>query len=57
MINAEPGRDMLHYFDGMEGFGNTVFKSSAEWLLHQGYAFDPISYMQVVEQVTAKAGL
>ena len=34
--NAEPGRDMLHHFDGMEGFGKTVFKESAEWLLNQG---------------------
>jgi len=52
--NAEPGRDMLHHFDGMEGFGKTVFKESAEWLLKQGYAFDLISDKQIIEQVTAK---
>jgi hypothetical protein len=44
---AEPGRDLLHHFDGMAGFDGTVFKSSAEWLLKQGYAFDLISDKQI----------
>ncbi|MEN9684481.1 MAG: hypothetical protein RLZZ28_267 [Bacteroidota bacterium] len=45
---AEMGRDLLLHFDGMEGFDKTVFKSSAEWLLKQGYAFDLISDKQVL---------
>ncbi len=44
---AEPGRDLLLHFDGMEGFDKTIFKSSAEWLLNKGYAFDLISDKQV----------
>lgn len=48
--NAEPGRDMLNHFDGMEGFGKTVFKESAEWLLKQGFAFDLVSDKQIIEQ-------
>jgi hypothetical protein len=31
----------------MEGFDKTIFKSSAEWLLNKGYAFDLISDKQV----------
>jgi alpha-L-rhamnosidase len=46
---SEPGNEMLHHFDGMKGFENTVFKSSAEYLLQQGYAFDLISDKQVNE--------
>ena len=45
---AEPGRDLLLHFDGMEGFDKTIFKASAEWLLKQGYAFDLISDKQVL---------
>lgn len=55
--NAEPGRDMLNHFDGMEGFGKTVFKESAEWLLKQGYAFDLISDKQIIEQVNTKGAI
>lgn len=45
---AEPGKEMLHHFDGMRGFENTVFKSGAEYLLQKGYAFDMISDKQVL---------
>lgn len=45
---AEMGRDMLHHFDGMAGFENTAFKSNAEWLLKNGYAFDIISDKQML---------
>lgn len=45
---ADMGRDLLLHFDGMEGFDKTVFKSSAEWLLKQGFAFDLISDKQVM---------
>ncbi|MCW3093951.1 MAG: glycoside hydrolase family 2 protein [Ferruginibacter sp.] len=55
--NAEPGRDMLNHFDGMEGFENTVFKESAEWLLQKGYAFDLISDKQIVEQIKPNGAL
>lgn len=55
--NADPGRDMLHHFDGMEGFAKTVFKESAEWLLNKGYAFDLISDKQIVEQVKPNGSL
>lgn len=53
---AEPGRDLLLHFDGMEGFDKTVFKSSAEWLLNKGYAFDLISDKQV-QAVTANGSM
>lgn len=55
--NAEPGRDMLHHFDGMEGFENTVFKKTAEELLKKGYGFDLVSDKQIVEQVNTKGVL
>jgi hypothetical protein len=32
----------------MAGFERTVFKSSAEWLLKEGYAFDLISDKQII---------
>jgi hypothetical protein len=44
---ADMGRDLLLHFDGMVGFERTVFKSSAEWLLKEGYAFDLISDKQI----------
>ena len=44
---AEPGRDMLLHFDGMEGFENTRFHSAADSLLNSGYAFDLISDKQL----------
>ena len=45
---SEPGNEMLHHFDGMKGFEKTIFKSSAEWLLQKGYAFDLISDKQIL---------
>jgi len=44
---SEPDRDMLQHFDGMRGFERTVFNTSAQWLLQQGYAFDLISDKQL----------
>jgi hypothetical protein len=44
---AEPGKEMLHHFDGMEGFKNTAFEQSAQSMLNHGYAFDLISDKQV----------
>lgn len=44
---AEPGRDLLHHFDGMEGFEKTEFKTAAAWMLDKGYAFDLISDKQI----------
>ncbi|MFT3827240.1 MAG: glycosyl hydrolase [Chitinophagaceae bacterium] len=46
---SEPGRDMLHHFDGMEGFDKTTFKTSSEYLLEKGYAFDFISDKQLLD--------
>lgn len=45
--NSETGRDLLHHYDGMEGFNNTEFKSTAENLLASGYTFDLISDKQI----------
>ncbi|HTL06790.1 MAG TPA: glycosyl hydrolase [Chitinophagaceae bacterium] len=44
---SEPGKEMLHHFDGMKGFENSVFKASAEYLLQKGYAFDFFSDKQL----------
>ncbi|MDB5276388.1 MAG: glycoside hydrolase family 2 protein [Ferruginibacter sp.] len=55
--NAQPGRDMLNHFDGMEGFEKTIFKETAEWLLNKGFSFDLISDKQVIEQVKSKGEL
>ncbi|MEO5998754.1 MAG: glycosyl hydrolase [Chitinophagaceae bacterium] len=44
--------NLLQHFDGMEGFENTIFKTSAEYLLKEGYAFDLISDKQL-QQVQA----
>ena len=44
---AEPSRDMLLHFDGMEGFENTVFKATADSMLTQGYSFDLVSDKQL----------
>ncbi|MEP6700472.1 MAG: glycosylhydrolase-like jelly roll fold domain-containing protein, partial [Bacteroidota bacterium] len=48
--------NLLQHFDGMEGFENTVFKSSAEYLLKEGVAFDLISdkQLQQVQSVNNK---
>lgn len=45
---SEPGNEMLHHFDGMKGFEKTIFKTSAEYLLGKGYAFDLISDKQLL---------
>ncbi len=54
---AEPGRDLLHHFDGMEGFDNTDFKNSASWMLEHGYAFDLFSDKQLQLVGNKGAGL
>ncbi|OQP62783.1 glycoside hydrolase family 2 protein [Niastella vici] len=54
--NSEPGRDLLHHYDGMKGFENTDFNKVAEELLQKGYAFDFISDKQL-EQVTMNGAL
>ena len=50
--NSEPGRDLLHHYDGMKGFENTDFNKVAEDMLAKGYAFDLISDNQL-QKVTA----
>lgn len=54
---TDMGRDLLLHFDGMEGFDKTIFKSSAEWLLKEGYAFDLISDKQVLNLQSGGASL
>ncbi len=46
---SEPGNEMLHHFDGMHGFENTSFKTCAESMLQQGYAFDLVSDKQILQ--------
>lgn len=50
---AEPGRDMLLHFDGMEGFEKTRFQSAADSMLKNGYAFDLISDLQLQQAQVA----
>lgn len=54
---AEPGRDLLHHFDGMEGFESTDFKNSAAWMLERGYAFDIFSDKQLQQVKNNGTGL
>ncbi|THU36053.1 glycoside hydrolase family 2 protein [Niastella caeni] len=54
--NSEPGRDLLHHYDGMKGFEQTDFNKVAEDMLQKGYAFDFISDKQL-EKVTAIGSL
>ena len=54
---SEPGNEMLHHFDGMKGFENTLFNSSAQYLLQKGYAFDLISDKQLQEVQINNASL
>jgi hypothetical protein len=44
---APTTRGLLHHYDGMEGFENTDFKTVAEHMLANGYAFDLISDKQL----------
>lgn len=45
---ADPGKEMLRHFDGMEKeFGQTDFKANAEEMLEKGYSFDYISDLQL----------
>jgi hypothetical protein len=54
---SEPGNALLQHFDGMEGFQNTTFRQSAEFLLEEGYAFDLISDKQVLNLTSANNAL
>ncbi|UYQ94039.1 glycosyl hydrolase [Chitinophaga horti] len=46
--NCQPGRDMLHHFDGMEGFEKTAFQHAGEEMLTHGYTFDLVSDKQLL---------
>jgi hypothetical protein len=48
-ISSPGGRELLHHFDGMNGFGNTDFQAVAEELLAKGVAFDLISDKQILQ--------
>ena len=54
--NSEPGRDLLHHYDGMKGFEDTEFNTVAEELLQKGYAFDFISDKQL-QQISNNGSL
>jgi hypothetical protein len=54
--NSEPGRDLLHHYDGMKGLEKTNFNAVAEELLQKGFAFDLISDKQL-QQVTNSGSL
>ncbi len=54
---SEPGNAMLQHFDGMEGFERSTFKTSSDYLLEHGYAFDFISDKQISEQVKSSNSL
>lgn len=54
--NSQPGRDLLHHYDGMKGFEPTDFNKVAEDMLHKGYAFDFISDKQL-QKVTVHGSL
>lgn len=45
--NQQTGSALLHHFDGMQGFEGGIFKSTAEELIHSGYAWDLISDRQI----------
>ncbi len=45
--NNQPGKALLHHFDGMEGFGGSAFEHAGKELLQQGYTFDLISDLQL----------
>ncbi|MRG47514.1 glycoside hydrolase family 2 protein [Chitinophaga sp. SYP-B3965] len=47
--NSQPGREMLHHFDGMEGFHGSKFEEAGEELLEEGYTFDLISDLQLLK--------
>lgn len=47
--NSQPGREMLHHFDGMEGFHGSKFEEAGKEMLEKGYAFDLISDMQLLK--------
>lgn len=46
-ISSPGGRELLHHFDGMNGFDSTEFNAVAEELLHKGVSFDLISDRQL----------
>lgn len=45
--NQQAGNALLNHFDGMQGFDGSIFKSTAEELIHSGYAWDLISDRQI----------
>lgn len=53
--NAEPGREMLHHYDGMNGFDSTDFKSAAASMISNGYSFDIISDLQMKNTISANS--
>lgn len=46
---SDPGKEMLHHFDGMNGFDKTDFKIASTFMLENGYSFDFISDKQLLD--------
>lgn len=53
---SQPGSELLHHFDGMNGFDSTGFKEVAEQLLAKGVAFDLLSDRQL-QQLTCNGSI
>ncbi len=53
--NHQSGRDLLHHFDGLQGFESTVFSSTVDSLTTSGYAYDFISDRQI-QSLTVQNG-
>ncbi|MEP7268514.1 MAG: glycosyl hydrolase [Saprospiraceae bacterium] len=45
--NHREGKELLHHYDGMNGFENTDFEKTAHYLQKNGYAWDLISDKQL----------
>ena len=54
---SQPGRELLHHFDGMNGFDSTGFKTVAATLQARGVAFDLLSDQQLQRLTWSGASL
>ncbi|MBK7439516.1 MAG: glycoside hydrolase family 2 protein [Saprospiraceae bacterium] len=55
--NYQPGRELLHHYDGMQGYDSTVFKKSAELMTSGGYSWDLVSDRQIMDITFADGAL
>jgi len=47
--NYEPGKELLHHYDGMQGYDSTLFKKSAALMTSKGYSWDLVSDRQIMD--------